>query len=278
MARGNKPLEVYISGLQLILRFAMETLKREFLELLDKDVEFRYAVAGFLGLSEIMKRLDAIAEEQANLRKEQIRLREGQTEIWTDLERIWEEIKALREGQNNLWEGQVKLWEEVKSLREGQVKLWEEVKMLRVNYDRMRKYMLSGFRELRATLGVAFEDHAAAFLEVMLEEMGYPDARVGKKILAYHDEAVEINLFCEEPLIVGEATISVKRAEEAEREIRKLLDRVRIVEERYRRKPEMVILSVARATEEAIEVLKNLTKEHGVKLVLGKEIEEELAI
>jgi hypothetical protein len=138
--------------------------------------------------------------------------------------------------------------------------------------------MLSGFRELRATLGVAFEDHAAAFLEVMLEEMGYPDARVGKKILAYHDEAVEINLFCEEPLIVGEATISVKRAEEAEREIRKLLDRVRIVEERYRRKPEMVILSVARATEEAIEVLKNLTKEHGVKLVLGKEIEEELAI
>jgi len=40
----------------------METLKREILELLDKDVEFRYAVAGYLGLSEIMKKLDTLIE------------------------------------------------------------------------------------------------------------------------------------------------------------------------------------------------------------------------
>jgi hypothetical protein len=39
----------------------MEDLKREFLELLDRDLEFRYAVAGYLGLSEILKRLDAIS-------------------------------------------------------------------------------------------------------------------------------------------------------------------------------------------------------------------------
>ena len=44
--------------------FSMEPLKKELLELLEKDVEFRYAVAGYLGLSEIMKRLDTIAEEQ----------------------------------------------------------------------------------------------------------------------------------------------------------------------------------------------------------------------
>jgi len=228
----------------------METLKREILELLDKDVEFRYAVAGYLGLSEIMKKLDALVEEQ-------IKLREEQTKIWKEI--------------TKLWEGQAKLWE-------GQNKLWEEVKLLRVNYERMRKYMLSGFRELSASLGVAFEDHAAAFLAVLLEEMGYPDARVGRKILAYEGEAVEINLFCEEPLLVGEATVSVKSAEEAEKEIRKLLERVRIIEEKYGRKPEMIILSVARATEEAMKTLKNLTEKHGVKLILGKEIEETLAI
>ena len=249
----------------------MEALKREFLELLDKDVEFRYAVAGYLGLSEIMKKLDTLIEEQ-------IKLREEQTKIWKEITKLWEEVKNLREGQVKLWEGQNKLWEEVKSLREGQNKLWEEVKLLRVNYERMRKYMLSGFRELRASLGVAFEDHAAAFLEVLLEEMGYPDAKVGRKILAYNGEAVEINLFCEEPLIVGEATVSVKSAEEAEREVRKLLERVKIIEEKYGRKPEMIVLSVARATEEAIKVLKNLTEKHGVKLILGREIEEALAI
>ncbi len=80
-----------------------EKLKREFIELLEKDKDFRYTVAGYLGLSEILKRLD-----------------------------------RLEEGQNRLWEGQAKLWEEVRGLR--------------VNYERMRKYMVSGFRDHKTRL------------------------------------------------------------------------------------------------------------------------------
>ena len=205
-----------------------EKLKREFIELLEKDREFRYTVAGYLGLSEILKRLD-----------------------------------RLEEGQSRLWEGQAKLW--------------EEVKLLRVNYDRMRKYMVSAFRDLKASLGVAFEDHAASFLELMLEEMGYPGARVEKKVFVHDGEIVEINLFCEKPLVVGEATVSVKDAREAEAEVEKLLKRAKIVDEKYG-KPEMIILSVARPTNEAAKMLKDLAERHGVRLVLGKEIEEELAI
>ena len=34
-----------------------------------RDREFRYAVAGYLGLSEIMKRLDILTEEQVRLRE-----------------------------------------------------------------------------------------------------------------------------------------------------------------------------------------------------------------
>jgi len=219
-----------------------EKLKREFIELLEKDREFRYTVAGYLGLSEILKRLD--------------RLEEGQS-------RLWDEVKSLREGQSRLWEGQAKLW--------------EEVKLLRVNYDRMRKYMVSAFRDLKASLGVAFEDHAASFLELMLEETGYPGARVEKKFFVHGGEVVDENLFCEKPLVVGEATVSVKDAREAEAEVEKLLKRVKIVEEKYG-KPEMMILSAARSTDEAAEMLKDLAERHGVRLVLGKEIEEEFAI
>ena len=65
-------------------------LKRELLRLLDEDEEFRYAVAGRIGILEILKRLD--------------RLEEGQN-------RLWEEVRSLREGQEKLWEGQNKLWE-----------------------------------------------------------------------------------------------------------------------------------------------------------------------
>ncbi|RLG96899.1 hypothetical protein DRO28_04980, partial [Candidatus Bathyarchaeota archaeon] len=88
----------------------MESLKEEILELLEKDREFRYAVAGYLGLSEIMKKLDVLAEEQVKLREEQTKL--------------WEEVKGLREGQ-------AKVWREIRSLREEQTKLWKEVKGLR---------------------------------------------------------------------------------------------------------------------------------------------------
>ncbi|MEM2491313.1 MAG: hypothetical protein QXG96_03880, partial [Candidatus Bathyarchaeia archaeon] len=60
----------------------MGSLKKEILELLDKDLEFRYAIAGYLGLSEILKRLDALAEEQVRLRQEQAGIGEETRRIW----------------------------------------------------------------------------------------------------------------------------------------------------------------------------------------------------
>ena len=254
-----------------------EKLKKDFIELLERDREFRYTVAGYLGLSEILKRLDRLEEGQNRLWEEVRSLREGQNRLWEGQAKLWEEVRSLREGQN-------RLWEEVKSLREGQNRLWEgqnrlwdEVKLLRVNYDRMRKYMVSGFRDLKSSLGVAFEDHAASFLELTLEEMGYPEVKVEKKIFVHDGEIVEINLFCEKPLVVGEATVSVKDAREAEAEVEKLLKRAKVVEEKYG-KPEMIILSVARPADEAAKTLKDLAERHGIRLVLGKEIEEELTI
>ena len=74
-----------------------------------------------------------------------------------------------------------------------------------------------------------------------------------------------------------EATVSVKDAREAEAEVEKLLKRAKVVEEKYG-KPEMIILSVARPTDEAAKTLKDLAEKYEIKLVLGKEIEEFLAV
>jgi regulator of replication initiation timing len=87
----------------------MNKLKEEFLELLEKDKEFRYSVAGYLGFSEILKRLDRLEEGQN-------KLFESQKRIWENIEKLWEEIRNLREGQN-------KLWEEVRELRITQARL-----------------------------------------------------------------------------------------------------------------------------------------------------------
>jgi len=70
-------------------------LKRQFLKLLEEDEEFRYAVAGRLGVLEVLKRLDAIAEEQKNINK---RIEK----IWEEIEKIWNEIKDMKKTLNKV--------------------------------------------------------------------------------------------------------------------------------------------------------------------------------
>jgi uncharacterized protein YoxC len=295
-------------------------LRRQFLKLLDEDKEFRYTVAGYLGLGEILKRLDSIEE---NIRKiwEEIRgLREGQEKLWEAQNRLWEEVKALREGQEKLWDGQNKLWEEVKQLREGQNKLWEEVKALRegqeklweevkllregqnklwegqnrlweevkalregqeklwASHRRLENYMRSAFGELRTALGVTYEMHAAAYLTMMLYEMGYEKAEVVSKSFVEDGEIVEVDLFNEEPLVVGEVTLAVKDVGDAEREVEKVMRRVGLVERIFGRRVFMAVLSVTNLYPEAADTLKSLAARNGIRLILGREIKEELQL
>jgi uncharacterized protein YoxC len=288
-------------------------LRRQFLKLLDEDKEFRYTVAGYLGLGEILKRLDSIEE---NIRKiwEEIRgLREGQEKLWEAQNRLWEEVKALREGQEKLWDGQNKLWEEVKQLREGQNKLWEEVKALRegqeklwdgqnklwegqnrlweevkalregqeklwASHRRLENYMRSAFGELRTALGVTYEMHAAAYLTMMLYEMGYEKAEVVSKSFVEDGEIVEVDLFNEEPLVVGEVTLAVKDVGDAEREVEKVMRRVGLMERVFGRRVFMAILSVANLYPEAADTLKSLAARNGIRLILGREIKEALQL
>jgi len=55
---------------------AVKELKSRMLRLLREDEEFRYAVAGLLGLEEILKRLDRHEAELVRLREDMNKLRE----------------------------------------------------------------------------------------------------------------------------------------------------------------------------------------------------------
>jgi len=118
--------------------------KRRFLKALEEDEEFRYAVAGLIGISEILKRLDKIEANQEKLWLEVKNLRENQEKLWLEVkslrenqEKLWVEVKSLREGQEKLWLEIKNIWLEVKNLREEQEKLWIEVKNLRENQEKL---------------------------------------------------------------------------------------------------------------------------------------------
>ena len=192
-------------------------MKRQFLELLEKDLEFRYAVAGYLGLSEVLKRLDSIEEGIKRLWESQNKLWENQNRLWESVNglwentnklwentnklwentnKLWEEIKALREGQDKLWENTNKLWEEVRALREGQNRLWKEVRDINVRLSRVERTLE------KLTLDV--EEEARIVIRHRLREMGY-EVEVGPLVLP----EVEINVYgaTNDLCVVGEASV-----------------------------------------------------------------------
>ena len=84
-------------------------LRKEMLDLLEKDLEFRYAVAGYLGISEMMKRLDSIEE---------------------NILKIWEEIKGIKEDIRGVKEGIKEVKGDVKGIK-------EDVKGIHTTLDRL---------------------------------------------------------------------------------------------------------------------------------------------
>ena len=170
-------------------------LKKEILRLLKEDEEFRYAVAGLIGMDKILDELKSLREGQEKLWEEVKSLRESQEKLWEkydeqsknlqklweNVEKLWEEVKSLRENQEKLWEkydqlakGQEKLWEKYDEqsrniqklwekydqLAKGQEKLWEEVKSLREDFSAMNRKLDA----LGARWGIMSE---AAFRETL---------------------------------------------------------------------------------------------------------------
>ncbi|MCC6047407.1 MAG: hypothetical protein LM571_04395, partial [Desulfurococcaceae archaeon] len=190
-------------------------LKRELLDLLEKDVEFKYAVAGLLGISEILRRLEKLEES---------------------LVRLWEEVRNLRVDQGKLWEGQSRMWEEVKELIEGQRRLWEEVRALRESQHRLLEEMrdvrvvLRGISTTLERLTLTVEEEAREIIRYRLRRELNIEVELGR---AYVDSR-EINIYgvSDDLCVVGETTVRLGVGL-----VKELLDKVELLK---RRRPDLL--------------------------------------
>jgi regulator of replication initiation timing len=250
-------------------------LKKEFLNLLERDVEFRYMVAGYLGFSEIIKKIDGIYVELKNLREEQNKLWreikelreeqrklwENQNKLWENQNRMWEEIKNLREGQNKIWEEirglreeQNKLWEEVKALREGQNKLWEEVRALRLGQERL-------WDEVRS-IKVTLDRFAISEEEEAWEVVGYRlrELEINVKLNRVFIDDAEINIYgaSDDTCVFGETVVRLGSSL-----IYELEEKIRLAREKKPTllRPKLIkVIYALVVTPQAIE----LAREHGI--------------
>ncbi|MEM3656444.1 MAG: hypothetical protein QXP58_08030 [Thermoprotei archaeon] len=185
-------------------------LKKRFLELLEKDEEFRVMVAAKLGLSSILETLNAVLSTLQRLTEEVKSLREGQEKLWDNVNKLWLEVKSLREGQEKLWDNVNKLWLEVKSLREGQEKLWLEVKSLREGQEKLWREqvkMSESMRDISSTLQrltLSEEEEASEVVSYRLRE------KLGLELVLSRVfvDSKEVDLYAstDDVWVVGEAT------------------------------------------------------------------------
>jgi len=206
---------------------------------LEEDEEFRYAVAGLIGISELLKRLDKLEANQEKLWMEVKSLREGQEKLWMEVKNLWLEVRGLRENQEKLWmevkslrEEQEKLWLEVKSLREDQEKLWMEVKSLRENQEKLwvevkslrenQEEMLDDLRELRVSferLTLSVEEEGRDVVRHRLKDELNVDIPIDR--IWVDDREVNIYGASGDLCVIGEATVrlGVKLLDELEEKI-----------------------------------------------------------
>jgi len=214
----------------------MRSLRSEILRLLKEDEEFRYAVAGLIGLEEILKRLDSHEAQLVKLREDMNKLRE-------DMNKLREDMNKLREDMNR---GFKRYDEELVRLREDMNKGFE---LLRRHID-----------ALRARWGLLAEESFRAGMVGVVER--YFGGRVRR--WAYYDEEgfvfgfpslVEVDMvISDKEHILIEIKSSVSRADVYELwKVGQLYERIRGV------RPRLAIVSPF-VREEA----KKLAKELGI--------------
>ncbi len=229
-----------------------------------------------------------VLEEIRALKEEQTRLRE---DFKVETTKIWQEIRALKEEQTKIWHSieelkreQTKIWQEIRALKEEQTRLREDfnrmlatIKDLQVQqrhleervdrmYEGLSASMMYAFGELSKFAGMTFEEFVRKFLSDRMRRSGeIPDGAELKQIVI---DGEEIDLFLEDPLIVGEVTAYARSADE---EMGKLLRKVRRVRDLYGKEPRRLLI-VQTARKEVARRLKELASEENVELILGKEV------
>jgi len=282
-------------------------LKDDILRLLKEDEEFRYAVIGLLGLQRLEEAIARLADSHIELKSIVARLvdiQARQEERLTKLEEAWirseERLAKVEERllrvEERLEEHDRKfnaileelsvhrakleehdrkfneIIEEIKDLRrisnEHTKILTEHTNILREHtrrFDDITGLMIHGFDQMRRFAGISLESLVRSILTKSMQERG--ELPKDKEITSITIDGEEIDVFCDDPLIVGEVTSYADSIDE----VYKLVRKGELIRERFKKEPRLILI-ITNVKREVYEDMVREAEVNGIKIIAGKRV------
>jgi len=185
-------------------------LREEFLKLLKEDEEFRYAVTGLIGFSEVFRRFDEYDKRFITIEEEIKKLRK---DLVNGFKRHDIELEKLREDMNKGFERHDKMFRRHEEVLE---KHWNEIQKLREDMNRGFKLIELNISTIGARWGIMSEEAFREGLKGLLKDLGLSvDKWIYKDEDGYvygHPSTVELDIIVKDKLsILAELKSSVSR-------------------------------------------------------------------
>ncbi len=165
-------------------------LKNKILELLKEDLEFRYAVAGLIGLEEVLTRLNKNEEAIKSLQEQVYELQKQVCELQKQIKDLQGQVYELQRQVRNLQEQVRDLQGQVKDLQEQVKGLQEQVLNLQIQVNDLTKSIGEvkvAVGSLGHRLGRQFETLIFKIYKDALEDRGIDPGKVEKFIYIDYD-------------------------------------------------------------------------------------------
>ena len=242
----------------------LKELRKNILRLLKEDEEFRYAVAGLIGLEDIrasMKRLEEaismLAEVQASMISRLDKVEASVGELKDKVSGVEASVGELKDKVSGVEARLDKVKTSVGELK-------DKVSTLEERFNGLEGALYYGFDQLGRFAGVSPEELVRGIMTKNMQKN--VELSQDKAITSIRLDGEEIDLFCDEPLIVGEVTSYAESVEEVD----KLLTKVNIVRDRYGREPARKILIISSVKKEIADLIADKAKKSGIELIMGK--------
>ncbi|MEM4278465.1 MAG: hypothetical protein QW776_02095 [Candidatus Nitrosocaldus sp.] len=270
----------------------LKELRKNILRLLKEDEEFRYAVAGLIGLEDIRASMKRLEEAIAMLAEIQARMDSRLSSVETRVDRVETSVGELKSSVGELKSSVGELKSSVGELKSrvdrvetsvgelksrvdrvetsvGELKssvgmLQDKVGILEKRFNGLEGALYYGFDQVGKFAGVTLEELVRGIMTKNMQKSG--ELKPDKAITSIRVDGEEIDLFCDEPLIVGEVTSYAESVEEVDKLVRK----VSIVREQYGKEPARKILVISSVKEEIADIIADKAKANGIELIMGK--------